>query len=257
MSGYVSQLCGQLLLCNVCKICTCLLSSKLLVDLQTMVMIMAAICLFFCFDDLDSITIKHFIPKQFVFDPAEIVMGIGMKVFGKADTDWVMLTLRTDDECPEFCRVRLLLVYIHLTKIQGEVLFPSKLELLNPPSDFVFVTQTSYVVLQDCMTLLVTDVLEQSGLSAKVGLHLLQKTGYLFGIWGDADVATLAKSARHKCIDIANTYVWHTAHLKTVSHLQHNNLNHVKKWKPVLLMSPTSAAMLNTESMPIAFSVVE
>ena len=36
-----------------------------------------------------------------------------------------------------------------------------------------------------------------------------------------------------------------------------NNLNHVMKWKPVLLMSPTSAAMLNTESMPFACSVVE
>jgi hypothetical protein len=107
------------------------------------------------------------------------------------------------------------------------------------------------------MTLLVTDVLGLSGLSAKVGLYLLQKTGYLFGIWGDDEVATLAKSARHKCIDIANTYVRDAAYLKTVSHPQHNNLNHVEKWKPVLLMSPTSAAMLNTESMPFACSVVE
>ena len=47
------------------------------------------------------------------------------------------------------------------------------------------------------------------------------------------------------------------AYLKTVSHLQLNNLNCVKKWKPILLMSPTSAALLNTESMPFACSVVE
>jgi hypothetical protein len=184
-------------------------------------------------------------------------MGICVKVFDKADTDWVTLTLWTDDECPEFCPVCLLLVYIHLTKIQGGFLFPSELELLNPPSDGVFVTQISYGVLQECMTQLVKGVLGLSGLSPKVGLHLLQKTGYLFGIWGDAEVTTLAKSARHKCIDIANVYAQDAAYLKTVSHLQLNNSNCVKKWKSVLQMSPTSAAMLNTESMPFACSVVE
>jgi hypothetical protein len=41
-----------------------------------MVMIMVAICLFFRFDDLDGMTIEHFIPEQFVFDPAGNVMGI-------------------------------------------------------------------------------------------------------------------------------------------------------------------------------------
>ena len=113
----------------------------------------------FHFDDLDGMTIEHFIPKQFVFDHARNVMGISIKVFGKADTDWVTLTLWTDDECPEFCPVRLLLVYGHLTKIQGGFLFPSELELLNPPLNGVFVTQISYGVLQDHMTLLAKDVL--------------------------------------------------------------------------------------------------
>ena len=120
---------------------------------------MVAICLFFHFDDLDGMTIEHFIPKQFVFDPARNVTGISVIVFGKADTDWVTLTLWTDDECPEFCPVCLLLFYSHLTKTQGGFLFPSELELLNPPSDGVFVTQISYGVLQDHMTLLVKDVL--------------------------------------------------------------------------------------------------
>jgi hypothetical protein len=162
-----------------------------------------------------------------------------------------------DDECPEFRPVHILLVYIHLTKVQGGFLFPSELQLLHPPSNAVFVTQISYGALQECMTLLVKDVLGLSRLSAKVDLHLLQKTGYLFGIWGDAEVATLAKSARHKCIDIANAYLQDAAYLKTVSHLQLSYLNHVKKWKPILLMSPTSAVMLNTKSMPFACSVVE
>ena len=112
-----------------------------------MVVIMVAKCLFFCFNDLDGMTIEQFIPKQFVFDPAGNIMGICAKVFGKAETDWVTLTLWTDDECPEFCPVCLLLVYIHLAKVQGGFHFPSKLELLNQPSDNVLVTQISYGVL--------------------------------------------------------------------------------------------------------------
>ena len=170
----------QLLPCNVHKIRTCLLSSNSLVDLQTMVMTMVTICLFFSINDLYSMTIEHFISEQFVFDPAGNIMGICKRLSGKDDADWFMLTFWMDDECPEFCPVCLLLVYIHVTKIQGGCLFPSELELLNPPSDGVFVAQISYSVLQVCMTLLVEDVLGLSGLSAQVGLLLILKTGYLW-----------------------------------------------------------------------------
>jgi hypothetical protein len=63
-----------------------------------------------------------------------------------------------------------------------DFLFPSDLELLNPTSDGVFVAQVSYSFLQACMTLLVKVVLGLSGLSAHVGLVLIQKTGYLLYI---------------------------------------------------------------------------
>ena len=79
---------------------------------------------FSCFNNLDSMAIEHFIPKQFS-DSAGNAMGICRKLLCKADTDWVSLTLWTDDECPEFCPVHLLLVYIHLTKIKV-VSFPHK-----------------------------------------------------------------------------------------------------------------------------------
>ena len=110
-----------------------------------MVMIMVAICLFLRFNDLNCMAVEHFIPKQIVFDPAGNVMGICLKVFGKADTDWVTLTLWTDDECPKFSPILLLLVYIHLTKIQGGFLSPSEGELLNPPSDGMFVKMISFL----------------------------------------------------------------------------------------------------------------
>ena len=70
LAGCVPKPCGQLLPCHVCKIRTCLVSTNSLVDLQTMVMIMVGICLFFHFDDLDGLTAEYYIPEQFVFDPA-------------------------------------------------------------------------------------------------------------------------------------------------------------------------------------------
>ena len=53
----------------------------------------------------------------------------------------------------------------------------------------------SFGVLREHVASLVKDILELSGGTFKVGLHLLQKTAYLFGIWENEDVATLVKSA--------------------------------------------------------------
>ena len=122
------------------------MSSSSLVDIQTMVIMMVGICLLFCFDDLDGLAVDYFIPEQFVFDPAGNIMGMCLKVFGKADKDWITLMLWTDDKCPEFCPVCLLLVYIYASKIKGGFLFPSKVELNNPPPKGIFVTQLSYGV---------------------------------------------------------------------------------------------------------------
>ena len=111
-----------------------------------------------------------------------------------------------DDKSPEFCPVHLLLVYIYASKIKGGFLFHSKVELNNPPPDGIFVTQVSCGVMWERVASLVKDVMWLSGVTFKVGLHLLQKTAYLFDIWGYADVATLAKCEWHKCIDTANNY---------------------------------------------------
>ena len=165
--------------------------------------------------------------------------------------------LWTDDECPEFCPIHLLLVYNYASKIKGGFLFPSEVELNNPPPDGIFVTQVSYGVMRERVASLVKDVLGLSGVTFKVGLHLLRKTAYLFGIWGNADVATIAKSARHKCIDTANDYACDAALIKVHTIFQHNDLNCLKEWIPILLKSPSSAALLNVESIPFACNVVE
>ena len=184
-------------------------------------------------------------------------MGLCMKVFGKSDKDWVTLMLWTDDNCPEFCLICLLLVYVYVSQIKGAFLFLSKVELNNPPSDGIFVTQVSGGVMRECVASLVKDVLGLSGETFKVGLHLLQKTAYLFGIWGNAEVATLAKSAQHKCIDTANNYACDATLIKVHTTIQNNDLNRVKQWKPILLTSPLSAALFNVQSIPFSCIVVE
>ena len=171
LAGYVPKPCGQLLPCHVHKIRTCLVSTNSLVDLQTMVMTIIGICLFFRFDDLDGLAVDSFIPEQFVFDPARNIMGLCLKVLGKADKDWITLMLWTDDECPEFCPIHLLLVYNYASKIKGGFLFPSEVELNNPPPNGIFVAQVSYGVMQEHVASLVKDVLGLSGVTFKVGLH--------------------------------------------------------------------------------------
>ena len=165
---------GQLLSCHVCKSRTGLVSTNSFLDLQTMEMIMVGINLFFHFDDIDGLAVHSFIPEQFVLDPATNIMGMCLKVLGKADKDWRTLMLWTDEECPEFCPIHLLLVYSYASKSQGHFLFLSKVE----------------------------------------------------------------------CIKVNTT-------------IPHNDFNHVKKWIPILLTSPSSATLLTVKSIPLACNVVE
>ena len=63
------------------------------------------------------------------------------------------------------------LVYIYVSKIKGGFLFPSKVELNNPSTDVIFVTQVSYGVMRECVASLVKGVMGLSGEAFKVGLH--------------------------------------------------------------------------------------
>jgi hypothetical protein len=47
----------------------------------------------FCFEDLDCLVVKYFIPEQFAIDPAGKFMGMYLKSFGKFDKYWVSLML--------------------------------------------------------------------------------------------------------------------------------------------------------------------
>jgi hypothetical protein len=115
----------------------------------------------------------------------------------------------------------------------------------------------SYGVMRGCVASLVNNVLRQSGVNLKVTLNILQKTAYVFGIWGKVGVVTLAKSAQHKCIDITDCYTCNTALFKVHTPVEHKDLNYVKKWILLLLTSYVNTALLNDETIPFACSIVE
>jgi hypothetical protein len=65
-------------------------------------------------------------------------------VQGKYDPEPVHLYLWVDEECPEFCLVRHLLVYVYLAGIKAGFLFPMEKELMAmPPADGTFTTGLS------------------------------------------------------------------------------------------------------------------
>ena len=253
--GYVSTPCGQLLPMLVRSLRTHLLSSNSLVDLQTMTTLMISICLFLRFDDIEGLMISAFQPEHFVFDGFGHIRALCLKVCGKTDNQITSLLLWRDDTCPEFCPVRLLLVYLHISGIKSGTLFPSEEELIAAPASGVYSTSVTYDVLNKRMTHLVRNVL---GLpeSFKVGLHMSRRTAYLFAIFGDGKVTNIAPSARHKDLNIAMLYAADALAQKKLAHIYGDPLNLVKKWVPFLLQSTANALLLGIDAMPFQCDIV-
>ena len=68
--------------------------------------------------------LDHFILELVDYYNSGEVERLCVKVKGKSDKEWVTLLIWSDNENPEFCLVRHLLVYLKLTGITGGFLFP-------------------------------------------------------------------------------------------------------------------------------------
>ena len=94
-------------------------------------MLLLGIKLFLRADELVHLQFKYFLQKCFILhrDIARIDR-LAISIKGKTDAKWVHLVLYRDDENPEFCAMRHLLVYLAYTNISGGYLFPDwKVEL--------------------------------------------------------------------------------------------------------------------------------
>ena len=222
-----------------------------------MTILVLSICLFLRFDEIDGMRMEHFKPEHFMFDSAGYTKAICVEVCGKSDKKWVSMMIWTDDECPEFCPVRLLLSYVHCSGIKGGVLFPVEADLRNPPNDGIFQTPLTYKVMRLRMVNLVRTLLKLPATHFKTGLHVTRRTAYLFAIFGSGQIASIAPSARHKNIDTAMHYAHDAETLFAKQRIFRNPRNRVKKWIPTVLLSAGNAMLLNIDSMDFECDLVE
>ena len=159
-----------------------------------MVLIIMGCKMFLRPDELLTIELKDFVPKLCV-SKGDRIVGLLCKVMGKCDGKEVNLWIWADDENPELCPVRHLLVYMYLAEIKGGYLFPKKAELLGKeepseieegdktiykPRDGVYKHALPYSSFLPTFKKIVEQCLPKKAL--RIGLHMLRKTANLLGV---------------------------------------------------------------------------
>ncbi len=136
----------------------------------------------------------------------ELPKALCHKVKGKWDGNkWTYLYLYRNDEYPELCPVRHLLVYLHAIGWKGGFIFPTTYELHNPPEDGVYLTQIADDDLYRRVNILWIEVLKKG--DKRLGFHTFRKTGYLWAMIGNAHVESAMQAARHKTFTAAKEYI--------------------------------------------------
>jgi hypothetical protein len=177
---HVRRGCSQLLPSDLRRLRTYLLASNCLVALQLLVIIFIAVRLFLRSDEFANIKFEDILEASTIMKENG-VEGVILKVKGKYDDAPRYLTLWADDECPDLCAVRLLLVYLFLTGIKGGYLFPDNAKLNNMPADGICRTKLSKKKLMGRLPTLFFDVLKKADM--KLGTHTFHKTAYLLSVW--------------------------------------------------------------------------
>jgi hypothetical protein len=187
---------------------------------------------------------------------------VTVMIQGKTDTRPVRLQLFSDQEYPEFCPVRHMLVYVAWSGIKTGYLFPSRRVTDLGQTTAVGhnkADQSQHWQYSDWLAELrvkfVTVLKRQIG-KGSLGTHTLRKTGYLFAVWGvlrnlgvmshervagmaklpDLQLGNILKSARHKTLGNAATYQkdCHTQ-LCMVLRERYAEIHAVGKWDCIFL----------------------
>jgi hypothetical protein len=258
MQGHVVRGAMSLLPCDIRDLRRALVG-KDLQSFQIYLMVLLGIKLFLRADKLLSLRLEQFEKKAYVVDGND-VHGICLWIQGKKDVTKKYVYLWTDEQCPEFCPVRHLLVYLALTKITSGLLFPyvGKGKKKYDPTIHVnewcynkWLAMLKFLVSCHCRT---KKGLPEDSL-IKIGTHTLRKSAYVFAVFGimkyngftvddlttsvetgtaHLQLANLLKSARHATLQNAMTYFEDASTLYEV--VKHQNLPHLHKigiWKSI------------------------
>jgi hypothetical protein len=245
LEGYKEQGSMQLLPVDLRSLRTHLLSVPCLPNLRTWCTIIFATMLFLRYDEFHEVKGEHFLPELFSIPGLmQTIEHLAVHVFGKVDKQWIPLRLYADNEFPDLCPVRVLLIFLYLIDWKGGYIFPSDKELHNPPADGIYQTMVDYKNLTLATQEMVQKVCHRRK-NMKVGCQTWRKTTYCVAIFGAADRDNLKMSARHsqKSKD-APTYS-KDAEALYKDHLQTpHEQNRVKKWTNIKIDAAGNAEVM-------------
>ncbi|KAL7570837.1 hypothetical protein ACA910_018905 [Epithemia clementina (nom. ined.)] len=179
--------------------------------LQLWTMFLLGIRLFLRAEEVCELKLEDFRTDCFIVHKQEgRVDQLVIKVKGKADTEVQSLSIFRDEDNPEFCPIRVLLVYLDTAKISGPYLFPrsdlleshlEELQLLGnnninlpssrDPTTSPHCAETPYCyfdLLNEIKKIILTEFKgeadEFSELECTIGTHTLRKTAYMMAVFG-------------------------------------------------------------------------
>jgi hypothetical protein len=156
------------------------------------------------------------------------------------------LNVTEDEENPEFCPLRHLLIYIYLIKIKDGHLFPPASVLNSLPQNGFFKEWMTYDSFNNNMTATLRLTLGAED-GSKWGTHTCRKTAYLIAIWGGGSVESIMASARHNDVASAQRYVLDSHSQLTIAEAGGKLWGGQKsKWKPIILKNVKAAAKNST-----------
>lgn len=221
-----------------------LISQNKVEHLMLWVMLLFSISQGLRFDELVSLTYEQFLSRYFSVEDTH-VDSLVFCVNGKRDVGDVNLAIWNDHYCPEFCPVRLILLWVRLNNIKSGFMFPSLEELNNENriSDEPFKTFYSYANILKDVKYLCYDVLAIKYSPKRIiGTHCGRKTKLLFSSWGNFQdrftkkralrcassdglfAPSLLKDLRHKNIISTMAYLMNSETLRVFKE-RHGNKN--------------------------------
>ena len=100
-----------------------LTAAKDLLSLQTYVMLIVGVKQFLRNDEEGRMIHKLFAQDMLIVS-LSVVKALNMNIQGKTNKDVQHLWMWADDQCPEFCPIRRLLVHLDLIGYKGAIYFP-------------------------------------------------------------------------------------------------------------------------------------
>lgn len=241
--------CDQLMPGEVRQIASFLRSSNNLKHLQTLLVMLLSIKTFLRSDDL-GIKVEDFETGSLCLVNETGPINLCFNLKGKSDRELVYLVLWSDDDCPDFCALRVLLVYVFLTGIEGGPLFFTDKEANTAKtvktSDKVKTTQISYETVKTRLQFLFSSVLQCH--DKCLGVHTLRKTAYLFAKFGHGELSDIMNAARHKNVASAMKYERDCSLHRDILEAQPDALQRVSKFKAVRCLEPKAATSVNAKN---------